>query len=86
MKRSRVPSPRGSGLSGLEGGPPVDEREGLLERLFAPVDIASLMFFRVVFGAVMLWEVLRYYGYGWIGAYHVDPVFHFSYYGFRWAR
>ncbi len=54
--------------------------------LFAPVDIASLVFFRIAFGAVMLWEVWRYFNYGWIGAYYIDPVFHFSYYGFGWVQ
>lgn len=58
----------------------------LLGRLFAPVDIASLAFFRVAFGVIMLWEVWRYYEYSWIGAYYIEPVFHFSYYGFGWVE
>lgn len=33
----------------------------------------------------MLWEVWRYYEYGWIRAYYIDPVFHFSYFGFGWV-
>src|SRR5436309_2939862 len=45
-------------------------------RLFAPVDIASLAFFRVAFGAVMLWEVWRYFNYGWISRYYIEPGFH----------
>ena len=61
-------------------------RGKMLGRLFAPVDIASLVFFRIAFGAVMLWEVWRYFSYGWIGAYYIDPVFHFSYYGFGWVQ
>jgi vitamin K-dependent gamma-carboxylase len=64
----------------------VKRRQGLLARLFAPVDIASLAFFRVAFGAVMLWEVWRYFNYGWISRYYIEPGFHFTYYGFDWVR
>jgi hypothetical protein len=53
---------------------------------FVPVDIASLACFRVAFGAVMFWEVCRYFGHGWIATYYIDPGFHFTYYGFGWVR
>jgi hypothetical protein len=35
-------------------------------RLFAPVDIASLACFRIAFGALMAWEITRYFSRGWI--------------------
>lgn len=54
--------------------------------LFAPVDAASLAVFRMGFGAVMLWEVWRYFYYGWINAYYIQPTFYFSYYGFDWVK
>jgi hypothetical protein len=57
----------------------------LLERAFAPVDIASLVWFRIAFGAVMIWEVVRYFQKGWIPAYYIEPEFHFTYYGFGWV-
>ena len=45
-------------------------RAGVFERvcaaLFEPVDISFLVFFRVLFGGIMLWEVYRYFTYGWI--------------------
>ncbi len=66
--------------------PPDSARSGFLRRLFTPVDIASLVFFRVAFGALMLWEVLRYFEYGWIGNYWITPVFHFTYFGFEWVQ
>jgi hypothetical protein len=50
------------------------------------VDIASIAFFRIAFGAVMLWEVWRYFNYGWISRYYIEPVFHFTYFGFDWVR
>ncbi|HEX2097994.1 MAG TPA: HTTM domain-containing protein, partial [Rubrobacteraceae bacterium] len=57
-----------------------------LGRLFAPVDIASLVFFRIAFGVLMIWEVWRYYSYGWIQRDYIDPAYHFSYYGFGWVQ
>lgn len=47
--------------------------------LFAPVDNASLILFRIVFGGIMLWEVTRYFGHNWIYRYWVEPGFNFSY-------
>lgn len=56
------------------------------EGLFRPVDIRWLVVLRVGFGALMLWEAARYLTAGWIDAHYVDPVFHFTYYGFEWVR
>jgi vitamin K-dependent gamma-carboxylase len=58
----------------------------LSDRLFAPVDIASLVYFRIAFGALMVWEVLRYFSYGWVHEYYIQPAYHFTYYGFDWVR
>ena len=54
--------------------------------LQAPTDIAVLVYFRVAFGAIMLWEMWRYASYGWIGRYWIEPSFHFTYFGFDWVR
>ena len=62
----------------------------LLQRLsvslFKPVDISFLVFFRVVFGVIMLWEVYRYLTHGWISRYYIEPIINFTYYGFSWVR
>lgn len=58
----------------------------LAQRLFAPIDIASLVYFRIAFGAIMLWEVWRYFSKGWIPRYWINPVMNFTYYGFDWVR
>jgi vitamin K-dependent gamma-carboxylase-like protein len=55
-------------------------------RLFEPVDIASIVVFRIAFGAIMVWEVYRYFSHGWIERYWVEPSFHFTYYGFGWVE
>ncbi len=54
--------------------------------LFRPVDIASLVFFRVAFGLTMLWEVKRYFDYGWISRYWIDPEYNFTYTFFDWVH
>ena len=61
-------------------------RKTLYEWAFAPTDVASLACFRVAFGALMAWEVYRYFSYGWIKAYYIRPSFHFKYYGFGWVN
>lgn len=54
--------------------------------LFEPVDISFLVFFRIVFGGILVWEVYRYFTRGWIGRYFVEPVVNFTYYGFSWVK
>ena len=58
----------------------------LRKRFFEPVDIASLVYFRVAFGVIMLWEVWRYFDHGWIARYWIRPTLHFTYYGFDWVH
>ncbi len=55
-------------------------------RLWEPVDIAFLAFFRMGFGLIMGWEVWRYFNKGWIGRYWVEPDFFFTYLGFGWVK
>jgi len=57
--------------------------QSFAQHLFAPIDIASLVYFRIAFGAIMLWEVWRYFSKGWISRYWIDPVMNFTYYGFN---
>jgi len=55
------------------------------DRLFEPVDAASLAFFRVAFGLVLGIEVIRYLAYGWVRALWIEPSFRFTYPGFGWV-
>jgi vitamin K-dependent gamma-carboxylase-like protein len=54
--------------------------------LFKPVDISFLVFFRILFGGITLWEVYRYFTHGWISRYYVEPALNFTYYGFSWVK
>jgi vitamin K-dependent gamma-carboxylase len=58
----------------------------LAYRLFEPIDGSSLAAFRIIFGAIMAWEVWRYFTNGWINGYFIAPEFHFTYYGFGWVK
>ena len=53
-------------------------------KLFEPVDVASLVFFRVTFGLIMLWEAFRLWPA--IERNYLQPIFHFKYFGFGWVK
>ncbi len=55
-------------------------------RAFAPIDIASLVFFRVAFGLLMVWEVGRYFKNESVYHFWLEPKFLFKYYGFSWIH
>lgn len=48
-------------------------------------DAAALVVFRIAFGAIMLWEVWRYFRIDRIARYYIEPSFHFTYPGFSWV-
>ena len=47
---------------------------------------ATLAFFRLAFGLMMLLSLMRFVAYGWIDKFYIQPDFHFSYYGFEWVK
>ena len=67
-----------------------DAKANFLQRLcaalFNPVDISFLVFFRILFGGILLWEVYRYFSNGWISRYYIEPAVTFPYYGFSWLK
>lgn len=62
------------------------ESRGWLHQLFAPVDIAPLVFFRVFFGAMMLYYIVAAALDSWIDFFYILPEFHLTYPGFGWVR
>ncbi|WP_419191613.1 HTTM domain-containing protein [Engelhardtia mirabilis] len=48
--------------------------------------MASLAVFRVLFGAVLFWEVWRFFDNGWIRTYYIAREVHFKYLGFGWVQ
>jgi len=57
----------------------------LQQILFRDKDGSSLSFFRIVFGFMLTWEVCRYFYYGWIKTYWINPEFYFTYDFFHWV-
>lgn len=53
-------------------------------KMMEPVSIAGLIWFRILFGFIMLWEVFRYFLNGWIESIFIKPTFHFKFFGFEW--
>jgi hypothetical protein len=51
----------------------------MAELLARPVDASALAVFRLLFGALMVAEVGRYFGSGDIARYYIEPRFHFTY-------
>ena len=54
-------------------------------RLFQPASSAPLATFRILFGIMMLFSLIRFWLNGWIETLYIDPEFHFKYFGFSWV-
>ena len=78
MQNSGVPADAADKRAGKALG-------GLRERFAEPVDVASLVMARIMFGLLMLWMVIRYFGRDWIHKYWIEPEFNFGYFGFGWV-
>ena len=58
----------------------------LLTSLFKPIDISSIVFFRVLFGILLFLQVGSYLFTGYIDQIWLEPDYHFKYYGFHWVK
>ncbi|MDG5493003.1 HTTM domain-containing protein [Psychroserpens sp. SPM9] len=47
---------------------------------------APLAVFRVLFGLMMCFSIIRFWYHGWIEKLYIAPNFHFKYYGFEWLK
>jgi len=47
---------------------------------------APLAVFRIAFGIMMCFSIIRFWYHGWIESLYLEPKFHFSYYGFEWVK
>ena len=59
---------------------------GWINRLFAPIDIASIAVFRIGFGALLFLDLYEYFWRGWIKLYFIEPTYFFAYFGFDFIR
>lgn len=82
-----MPAARSRSVASNRQAPQLPSRQHpVWNALFVPVDIAGLVVFRVAFGAILLWEVMRFFVNGWIAEVYTAPGFHFTYHGFEWVR
>ncbi len=49
-------------------------------------DVSPLIIFRIGFGIMMCYGMIRFWLKGWIETIYIQPDFHFSYYGFEWIK
>lgn len=49
-------------------------------------EAVPLAVFRIFFGGIMLFAMLRFQYYGWIEKLYIEPSFHFKYWGFEWVK
>lgn len=47
---------------------------------------APLAVFRILFGIMMFFSIIRFWTNGWIEKLYIEPTFFFSYYGFEWVK
>ncbi len=47
---------------------------------------SPLAVFRIGFGLMMCYSIIRFWLKGWIESIYLEPAFHFSYYGFEWIK
>ncbi|MFD2550437.1 HTTM domain-containing protein [Bizionia sediminis] len=47
---------------------------------------APLAVFRMLFGIMMLFSIIRFWANGWIEKLYILPKMHFSFYGFEWVK
>ena len=47
---------------------------------------SPLIIFRIGFGFMMLYSIIRFWSKDWIYTLYLQPKFHFTYYGFEWVK
>jgi len=57
----------------------------IITSLLRPVDISSIVFFRIVFGIILFLQVGAYIFSGYVDQIWIEPDYHFKYYGFHWV-
>jgi hypothetical protein len=50
------------------------------------ISAAPLAVFRIFFGVMMCFSIIRFWYHGWIDTLYIQPKFHFSFYGFEFVK
>ena len=60
--------------------------QSVSEALFRPIDIASLVYFRIAFYTIMVWEAFRFIDRDWVELHFSGKDFHFTYWPFDFVQ
>jgi hypothetical protein len=60
--------------------------KGFKADFFRQTAIAPLIVFRIIFGAMLLYSILRFIMKGWVETQYIDPQFYFGFLGFEWVK
>ncbi|MCW4467598.1 HTTM domain-containing protein [Flavobacterium sp. MFBS3-15] len=61
-------------------------RQKITHYISLDADAATLAFYRIAFGLMMFFSLVRFALNGWIEKFYIAPKFHFSYCGFEWVK
>lgn len=54
--------------------------------LFTPVDTAGVVFFRIAFYAIVVWQAWRFIDHQWVELFYINKQFYFTYWPFDFLR
>jgi hypothetical protein len=77
ISSSTAEAPRGAGL---------EASASWRDRLFEPIDIASIAFFRICLGLLLLHDMYRFHAFGAIKAFYIDPPYQFAFFGLDFIK
>jgi hypothetical protein len=61
-------------------------KNSIIKYLETNTHAATLAFFRLAFGFMMTLSLVRFLSYNWVEKFYIEPIFHFTYYGFEWVK
>lgn len=76
------------GLAERSAAGRADRLSRLVGALFSTMPIGPLVYFRIFFGATLIWHISSYFlgDTDRIAELYIEPQFHFTYYGFGWVE
>ena len=61
-------------------------KEKVNSYLFEEIEPYQLSFYRIGFGLLVMFSLIRFSSNGWIESLYINPSYHFSYFGFSWVK
>ena len=61
-------------------------REKIFSYFTDEIEPYQLSFYRIGFGLLVMFSLIRFSSNGWIESLYINPSFHFSYFGFSWVK